>query len=425
MELDKEARQLASDVDGLNGAVEKFAKALEADWHLGYQPDAEARKVRLALAQLADSEGMRLVRQGNIENAVKEFEKARKLAPEKYTELARDRALNVVPRLASDADKEGRRLAAQPKTQEEALDAFREAHTLAPTTYSYDPEEEVSRVIAEARLVQADGWLGQLQNQVRINRPDLAEKTFEQAKLKDPSLAFAPKDYVNRVRARQLMFQGRTAARALQLDQAIETFRQAQRLNSELEFDPEQLARRHVGKGYIARARYLAATAGHQDAKGRLKKGLELLANQKPQEPNRSLDIDAEKQVRLFPVLWSVPINLDTRTNPALLNLCKQGFIDEAYSMYERASQVDPLSEVPEQFWNSLAWFAAIRDVEGAKRYGFAIDLALALEPENDNFRDTRGLCALSQATVKAPSGTSRHTSRSPRISSDERNGGN
>ena len=391
LELDKEARHLASKVDGLDGAVEKFANALKMDFHLGYQPNAEARKVSLVVAQLADSEGTRLVRQGNIEDAVKEFEKARKLAPEKYKEPPRDRALNLVPRLASDADKEGRQLAAQAKTQE-ALDAFREAHTLAPKAYSYSPEEEVSRAIADTTLGQADGWLGQLQSQVQINRPDLAEKTFEQAKLKDPSLAFVPQDYVNRVRARQLMLQGRTMARALQLDQAIEKFRQAQRLNSELEFDPEQLARRHVGMAYIARARYLALTTGHEDAKAALKKGLELLTDLKPQEPNRSLDIDAEKQVRLLPALSGVQINLNTRTNPALHSLCRQGFIDEAYSIYERATHVDPLVEVSAEFWNSLCWSAATKDVEGAKRYGFASDLALALEPENDNFRDTRGL---------------------------------
>ena len=391
LELDKEARHRASEVDGLNGAVEKFAKALEMDFHLGYQPDAEARKVRLAVAQLADTEGTRLVQQGYIDDAIKEFEKARSLAPEKYTEPPRDRALNVVPRLATDADKEGRRLAAQAMTQE-ALDAFRKAHNLDPKAYSYNPEEEVSRAIADTTLWQADGLLGQLQSQVQNNMPDLAEKTFEQAKLKDPSLAFVPKDYVNRVRARLLVLQGRTAARGLKLDEAIEKFRQAKRLNPDLEFDLEQLARRHVGKAYISRARSLASTTGHEDAKAALKKGLDLLTNLKPQEPNCSLDVDAEKQVRLLPALSSVHINLDTRTNPALLSLCRQGFIDEAYSIYERACNVDPLVEVPAEFWNSLCWFAATRDVEGAKRFGFASDLALALEPENDMFRDTRGL---------------------------------
>jgi len=392
LELDEEARHLASEVDGLNGAVEKFAKALKMDFHLGYQPDDEARKVRLAVAQLADTEGTRLVQQGYIDDAIKEFEKARSLAPDHFREPPRDRALNVVRLLAFNADKEGRRLAAQAKTQE-TLDAFRKAHNLDPKAYSYNPEEEVSRAVADTTLWQADGWLGQLQSQVQNNTPDLAEKTFEQAKLKDPSLAFVPKDYVNRVRARLLVLQGRTAARALKLDEAIEKFRQAQRLNWELEFDPEQLARRHVGKAYIGRARYLASTTGHdEDAKAALKKGLDLLTNLKPQEPNRSLDLDAEKQVRLLPALSSVHINLDTRTNPALLSLCRQGFIDEAYSIYERACNVDPLVEVPAEFWNSLCWFAATRDVEGAKRFGFAIDLALALEPENDGFRDTRGL---------------------------------
>ena len=221
---------------------------------------------------------------------------------------------------------------------------------------------------------------------------DLAEKTFEQAKLKDPSLAFVPKDYVNRVRARLLVLQGRTAARGLKFDEALDKFRQAKRLNPDLEFDPEQLARRHVGKAYTSRARSLASTTGHEDAKAALKKGLDLLRNLKPQEPNCSLDVDAEKQVRLLPALSSVQIKLDTGTNPALLSLCRQGFIDEAYSIYERACNVDPLVEVPAAFWNSLCWFAATRDVEGAKRFGFASDLALVLEPENDMFRDTRGL---------------------------------
>ena len=112
----------------------------------------------------------------------------------------------------------------------------------------------------------------------------------------------------------------------------------------------------------------------------------------KPQEPKRPEAIDLEKQVRLFPTLSSLRLNLDPSSNPALRGLCRQGSVDEAYSIYERACTVDPLLDIPAMFWNSLCWYACLGGVDGAKRYSFAGELAIALEPENDGFRDTRGL---------------------------------
>jgi tetratricopeptide (TPR) repeat protein len=136
--------------------------------------------------------------------------------------------------------------------------------------------------------------------------------------------------------------------------------------------------------GSSARAR----SAANKD----LERARELLADAQPREPRRSFEIDLERQVRLYATMSATFRGLGTTVNSAGRALCLQGKVEDAYALYEKACDLDPLLNVSAAFWNNLGWFAALQDPETSRKFDFAADLALALEPANMDYRETRGL---------------------------------
>jgi len=346
-----------------------------------------------------DQEGRRLAALGQIEEAVKEFELAVKLQPGFFRYIPSDQVQIIASQAARAADMAGRQLVAQGKKQA-AVESFRKAHDLDPSTFDYVPDVEANQAAAEGKLREADNLLAELVAFVRNNKFDLAEKMFKNAKDLDPSLAYDPNDYVNHVRARLLVMQGQTDAHARKPDEAIRKFRQAKELDKDLELDPERLRDQLVARAWLDQARSIAPT-NPEAAKDALKKGQALLAGLAPKEPKRGLTIDPEKQVRLYSALSATALNLGPAINSASYALCKKGSVDDAYSLYEQACDIDPLLNVPANFWNNLCWFSALRGAEGAKQFAFAGDLAVALEPGNADYRDTRGLARALQGHRK------------------------
>ena len=377
------------------------AATLNQQCGLGLNVDIGRTKRRLN-ASNHDRKARQFAAEGIIDKAVEEFKEAVSLAPElfRYAPDATARQLapaspkravkQAVPPQADLEDERGRDLAAQRRSKE-AVEAFRKARQLAPNIYAYDPIEEAKQAAANASLTKADRLLVEVLGLVQANQSDQARQKLKEAKALDPSVARTLKDFEDRNSARSLVEEGKKKAREHDLQGAMAKFRNAMQLNPDLELDPEQLAWRHEATADLDEARRLAVPDPNA-AMIRLKKGLGLIARLKIQEPGRSLGDDPEKLLRLYPVLSAARINLDPSSNPTIRNLLLNGFIDETRSVYERACVFDPLLEVPARFWNSLSRHAAIRGEEEAKRFKFASDLALASDPANTDFRDTRGL---------------------------------
>src|SRR5208282_1570008 len=398
IENDREARQLVA--EGMIGrAVEQFKAAVKlAPEFFRYQPEATARQIASGHAKKAYEMGRRLVSENKTKEAAKEFELAVALAPDDYQNSPEAMVQNLTSSEATEADTNGRQLAAENKLKA-AIIALRKAHDLDKSSYGYDPVDEANQVARDKKLWQADKLLQELVGHTRAEEYDQAKAMFKQAQLLDPGLAFEPQAYVNRVHARLLVEegtrlianQGKQNASTLELKESLEKFREAKGLDPRLEYDPERLANRQAGRVWLARARSLAA---HDPpaAKAALEKAKSLLGGLNPQEPNQFATLDPETQQRLHAALAAQRMNLGLSVESAGVTFCKNGFPDDALALYEHACALDPLLSVSANFWNSLCWHGSLQGADGAKGFGFASDLALALEPANGNYRDTRGL---------------------------------
>jgi|GEM_PF-427858 len=398
IENDRKARQLAA--EGMIGrAVEQFKAAVKlAPEFFRYQPEATARQIASGHAKKAYEMGRRLVSENKTKEAAKEFELAVALAPDDYQNSPEAMVQNLTSSEATEADTNGRQLAAENKLKA-AIIALRKAHDLDKSSYGYDPVDEANQVARDKKLWQADKLLQELVGHTRAEEYDQAKAMFKQAQLLDPGLAFEPQAYVNRVHARLLVEegtrlianQGKQNASTLELKESLEKFREAKGLDPRLEYDPERLANRQAGRVWLARARSLAA---HDPpaAKAALEKAKSLLGGLNPQEPNQFATLDPETQQRLHAALAAQRMNLGLSVESAGVTFCKNGFPDDALALYEHACALDPLLSVSANFWNSLCWHGSLQGADGAKGFGFAADLALALEPANGNYRDTRGL---------------------------------
>ena len=395
---DRKARQLAAE-GTIPKAVAEFKEAAKlAPEYFKYAPEAAARQVASARAKRAHENGRRLVSEKKTSEAVKEFELAATLDPEDYPISPETLVQELITSEAAAADANGRQLAADGKLQE-AIIALSKAHDLDKGSYDYDPRDEVNQAVRDQKLLQADKRLEELVSHTRAGRYDQATAMFKRAQSLDPDLVFDPEDYVNRVRAELLVEdgtkliadQGKQNTSTLELKESLQKFGEAKGLDPRLELDPDQLADRLAGRVWVERARSLAAHDS-RGAKAALEKARSLLGGLKPQEPKHLVTLDPETQQRHHAALAAVRLNLGLPVESAGVTFCKNGLPNDALALYEHAVALDPLLSVSSDFWNRLCWTGSLQGADGAKRFGFAADLALALEPANGNYRDTRGL---------------------------------
>jgi WD40 repeat protein len=395
LKLYKEALGLLAEAN-IAGATRKLDAVVERDpSSYRFEPKTEVQRLSAVLAKKANDEGKRLADTAQIVEATRELELASKLQPGlyKYTAAAEARRLAAAAAAAHarQADAEGRKLAAQKKV-EDAARQFEIARKLDPGTFTYEPEAEAQQAVADLEKGQADFLLLSALTSARGGRDDLAESNFQKARDRDPSLVFEPKAYVKHLRAWVRLEQGQAFARAFMLDNAMAKFREANDLDPDLELDPKRMASLLTGRAYLELA-HNQAMWNQAAALDALKKSRELLADAgPPPEPNSPRELDPNRQVRLFAATNAGYSNLGGLVSDAGNSLCVQGELDQAYAIYQKAREIDPLLNVRPDFWNTLCRQAAATGVELGKRFGFAGDLAVALEPANANYRDTRGI---------------------------------
>jgi tetratricopeptide (TPR) repeat protein len=131
-------------------------------------------------------------------------------------------------------------------------------------------------------------------------------------------------------------------------------------------------ARRLAAPGLVDKGRELARGGDNDGAVVAFQQAFEL-------DPN--LALDPEKEVRRLAASGLVDKGRE---------LAKQGAIREAMAAFEAAQASDSNLEIAGDAWNSLCWNGSLG--------GFATDVmaacerAVALEPNDGNFRDSRGI---------------------------------
>jgi WD40 repeat protein/tetratricopeptide (TPR) repeat protein len=358
-------------IDRVNGLIKSIQNALRT-------PDTHV-PVQTTLAEQGSD-----MLENDLHQAQRQFDKADEL--------------NRLGRLGLDVE------IAKTKTQlqgvlSQAYARLSKAHDLDKHAYSDNAAGKANPVAGAKELWQADNLLRELESHVRRKMYDDAEAKFKQAKVLDPDLTFDPHDYVHRVRARLLVHdgtelisrQGAQNTSTVEVAESIELYREAKGLDPTLQFDPERLADRQAGRAWLIRARSLA-THDASRAQDAIEKAKRLLGSLEPREPNQFATSDPEMLKRHYAALAALPTNFGRSIESAGINLCRNGFPDEALTLYKHACAVDPLLWVSANFWNQLCWSGSAQGADAAKRFGFAADLALALEPANTSFQDTRGL---------------------------------
>jgi tetratricopeptide (TPR) repeat protein len=71
-------------------------------------------------------------------------------------------------------------------------------------------------------------------------------------------------------------------------------------------------------------------------------------------------------------------------------SLVREGKVREAIAAYAQAQKLAPKLEISADFWNSLCRYGSLH--RHAKDVMFACEKAVALEPDNGSYRDSRGV---------------------------------
>ncbi|MFN6519466.1 MAG: caspase family protein [Nostoc sp. CreGUA01] len=81
--------------------------------------------------------------------------------------------------------------------------------------------------------------------------------------------------------------------------------------------------------------------------------------------------------------------------------LARQGKIEEAIANYDQAQAFDPNLKISAMSWNELCWFGTLHGYANNPKIVAAGEKAVEYEPENANYRDTRGLARASVGNLE------------------------
>ncbi len=108
------------------------------------------------------------------------------------------------------------------------------------------------------------------------------------------------------------------------------------------------------------------------------------------QKLNREIDLNPEtetidKDPKTIALELAAPAKVEEGKR-----LAKQGKVIEAIAAYKEAQKLDPNLEISPQSWNSLCWFGSLQG--HAAKVMDACEKAVALAPKDGGIRDSRGL---------------------------------
>ena len=209
-------------------------------------------------------------------------------------------------------------------------------------------------------------------NLARAGDVDNAVASFRKALELDPTLGFSPETEARRLAAEFLVEKGHRLAKAGDVDGAITSFQKALELDSTLRLASEAETIWLAAEFLVEKGQRLAK-AGDVDGA--------IASFQKALAHNPSLVFD--RQVKAGKLPSEVLIEEGRE-------LVRQGKVREAIVAYAGAERLDPTLKISAERWNSLCWFGS--PWKHADEVMFACERAVALQPEDWNVRDSRGV---------------------------------
>jgi len=313
------------------------------------------------LGKILMRQGNDLARQEKLEKAIAKFQQAKEYDPSLDLNPEAEARRLAVPTLVS----QGEMLARQMKLAE-AIAKFQQAK-------EYDPSLDLNPE-AEARQRAAPTLVNQGEMLARQMKLEEAIAKFQQAKEYDPNLGLNPKAEAQQLAAPTLVNQAKYLAEQMNLEEAITKFQQAKEYDPSLDLNPEAEARQLAALSLVNQAKYLAEQMKLEEAIAKFQQALEY---------DPSLDLNPQAEARRLAA-------------PSLVEkgrgLVREGKVEDTITAYIQAQTFDPTLEISAESWNSLCWFGSLHGQAANPKVMAACEKAVELEPEDGNWRDSRGL---------------------------------
>ena len=266
---------------------------------------------------------------------------------------------------------QGRELAKQGDINA-AINKFQSALFLDPSL-SIEPELDAKRFAVQHLVGESLYLVSYLKDQIN-NADQSAEILFKAIEL-NPNLDLDPEgERAKQDISRILVAKGERLAEEGKVDEAVETYKKAQRIDPDLDLTPstKTIDEKPEASALIIRGKELAKRGDVPGAVAKFQKALEL---------NPNLELEPETKAKQLAASAKVYQGVE---------LAKHGEVTKAISIYKEAQQLDPTLKISANSWNELCWNGSLHGYPAEVM--FACEKAIALEPENGGIRDSRGL---------------------------------
>jgi tetratricopeptide (TPR) repeat protein len=302
----------------------------------------------------------RLASQGEVDRAAERFRVAKAI----------DSTLAIEPRaraveLAVRGHLEQGRSLARKGRLDAALAELRNVGRLDPNS-DFDPQAEVNRFSEAWNLREKAIALA------GSGKVDEGVEVFKQALALDPSLDLDPVVEARRLNAPRIQKEGDRLARAGQLDAAAAMYARALEDGLESGLDPASEAKRVRASALIDEARDIARRGELAQAQETFQRALAL---------NPLLRLDPVTEARKFFAKHRLEQGEEFH---------RQGQLAESVSAYREAVELDPDTRISAFVLNDICWNGVKQDLAGEVLW--ACNQAVAREPENGSFHDSRGV---------------------------------
>lgn len=294
------------------------------------------------------------------------------------------RAVALDPQIGIDPEREARRIAVEAML-ERGKRLARDRKILAATVQfeqakTLDVDAVSDPVVLANKLAAGQVHLQEGKKMAKRGRFEGAVAKYITARGVDPEIDLDPVAEALKDAMPVYLQRARDAARAGKLERAIEIYREVLAKDPSRTFDPTTEANRHAAQGHQSSAQTLAKD-------GQIAKAIEEFEIAMQLDPSLNVDPLSEARRLGAPVM----------ARRAIDDL-KAGRVNEGLERLHDAMQANPEMDITAQCWNLVCWHGALwnrADIVEA-----SCDKAVALEPLNDGFRDSRGVARALQGDL-------------------------
>ncbi|NER07497.1 MAG: hypothetical protein F6K17_35490, partial [Okeania sp. SIO3C4] len=300
---------------------------------------------------------------------------------------------------ASGKIEKGKRLAQEGKI-DEAISILKRVQKLSPEidldpnteTIETDPQLVANKFFTTGKINEGKNWAQEGNIEKAISLYEQAQKLDSEIDL-DPNTETKetdPEAVANKFFASGKVEEGERLAKEGKIDEAISIFKQAQEWLPEIdldpntetkETDPELVTNKFAVLRQIEKGKILAKDGKIDEAISIFKRTLEL-------SPEIDLDPDT-KAKETDPEIMANKLFATGKIEKGKF-LAEEGKIEEAISLYDEAQKLDSDLEITANNWNTLCWYGSLNNQ--AQDVMFACENAVKLSPDDGNILDSRGV---------------------------------